>query len=327
MKIEDTIVKIGRRFYNKLYPDNRTRPITDNYFGASIAQPEIGNQLIAEYIKSNKPFMTTRFGHTELTCLRNYFEMQELKDVSHVIKIWNRIKGKSYAWDEHVANAMHRYSGFFPSTPENLQKFCEIYISKMGLIDLMAVWFIYYEDVICHQYCSNASLIRLESIEPYYYVNPWSQYLAGKKVLVVHPFEQSIKHQFAKRELLFENKNILPPFELKTIKAVQTVAYNDTAFSDWFEALESMKNQMKQTDFDIALIGAGAYGLPLAAYAKELGKQAIHFGGSLQILFGIKGARWDDMPSINKFYNEHWIRPLKEETPDGFKKVEDGCYW
>lgn len=325
--MEDTIVKVGRRIYNKLYPANRTLTVSDNYLGIPIAANEKGNQLIAEHISSGNPFMATRFGHTELTCLRNYFEMQELKDASYFKKIWNRIKGKSDVWDAHISNAMHRYSGFFPSTPENLQKFCELYISKMAIIDLMAVWHIYYEDVICKKYCTNASLIRLESIESYYFENPWSKHLAGKKVLVIHPFEQSIKHQFAKRELLFENKDVLPPFELKTIKAVQTIAFNDTTFSDWFEALDSMKQQMQQTDFDIALIGAGAYGLPLAAYAKELGKQAIHFGGSLQILFGIKGARWDDMPLVNKFYNEHWIRPLKEETPGEFKKVEDGCYW
>ena len=325
--MEDTIVKVGRRIYNKFFPNHRGQKITDNYFGVRIASNQEANQMLAKSLISGKPLMVTRLGHTELTCLRNYFEIQELKDAFYLKKVWNRIKGKSNIWDAHVSDAMHRYSGFFPSTPKNLQKFCELYLGKMPNIDLMGVWFNYYEDVICHQYCSNASLIRLESIEPYYFENPWSQHLAGKKVLVIHPFEQSIKHQFAKRELLFENKNILPPFELKTIKAVQTVAYNDTAFSDWFQALESMKNQMKQTDFDIALIGAGAYGLPLAAYAKELGKQAIHFGGSLQILFGIKGARWDDMPSINKFYNEHWIRPLKEETPDEFKKVEDGCYW
>lgn len=326
--MEDTIVKIGRRIYNKLYPDNRTRPVTDNYFGMQIASVPEGNELIADKIKSAHPFMLTRLGHTELTCLRNYFEIQELKDTSYLTSLWNRIKGKSNIWDAHISNAMHRYSGFFPSTPENLQRFSELYIGMMKNIDLMAVhWFVYPEDIICRQYCTNASLLKLISIEPYYFENPWSKYLSGKKVLVIHPFEESIKHQFAKRELLFENKDVLPQFELKTIKAVQTIAFNDTVFSDWFEALESMKNQMLQTDFDIALIGAGAYGLPLAAYAKELGKQAIHFGGSLQILFGIKGARWDDMPDVNRFYNEHWIRPLKEETPGEFKKVEDGCYW
>ena len=43
-------------------------------------------------------------------------------------------------------------------------------------------------------------------------------------------------------------------------------------------------------DFDVALIGCGAYGFPLAAKLKTAGKQAIHLGGVLQALFGIKGA-------------------------------------
>ena len=99
MKPEDAIVKVGRRIYNKLYPANRTLPVSDNYLGISIASNEKGNQLIADYISSGNSFMATRFGHTELTCLRNYFEMQELKDAFYLKKIWNRIKGKSDVWD------------------------------------------------------------------------------------------------------------------------------------------------------------------------------------------------------------------------------------
>lgn len=33
------------------------------------------------------------------------------------------------------------------------------------------------------------------------------------------------------------------------------------------------------------------YGFPLAAHVKHKGKQAIHLGGTLQLLFGIKGNR------------------------------------
>ena len=63
------------------------------------------------------------------------------------------------------------------------------------------------------------------------------------------------------------------------------------------------------------------------AHAKRRGKQAIHLGGPLQILFGIKGKRWDDIPSVSKFYNEYWTRPSDEETPVNNTKVEGGCYW
>jgi phytoene dehydrogenase-like protein len=85
--------------------------------------------------------------------------------------------------------------------------------------------------------------------------------------------------------------------------------------------------QINALDFDVAIIGAGAYGLPLAAHIKRLGKKAIQLGGATQILFGIRGRRWDRMPFFQGLYNEHWVRPLPEETPLNFQSVEDGCYW
>jgi hypothetical protein len=151
--------------------------------------------------------------------------------------------------------------------------------------------------------------------------------LQGKKVLVIHPFEKSIQQQFFKRKLLFTDPHILPDFELLTIKAVQTLAEEKSKFRNWFEALEHMKNQMDVVDYDVAIIGCGAYGLSLGAHAKRMGKQAIHMGGATQILFGIKGARWDNHPIISKLYNEHWVRPLDDETPGKKNAVEDGCYW
>jgi hypothetical protein len=53
----------------------------------------------------------------------------------------------------------------------------------------------------------------------------------------------------------------------------------------------------------------------------------VHIGGSLQILFGIKGKRWDEHETISKMYNEHWVRPSAEEIVPDANKVEDGCYW
>ncbi|MGG6498696.1 UNVERIFIED_CONTAM: hypothetical protein NY603_37795, partial [Bacteroidetes bacterium 56_B9] len=79
---------------------------------------------------------------------------------------------------------------------------------------------------------------------------------------------------------------ILPAFDLQTIKAVQTIGnYIDSRFNTWFDALEFMKNEIDKREYDICLLGCGAYGLPLAAHIKRTGKKAIHMGGSLQLLF------------------------------------------
>lgn len=86
-----------------------------------------------------------------------------------------------------------------------------------------------------------------------------------------------------------------------------------------------MKHKIDSINYDICLIGCGAYGFPLAAYIKRQGKQAIHVGGALQLLFGIKGRRWDEM--YQNVYNEYWVRPSKNETPQTSGNVEGGCYW
>ena len=102
---------------------------------------------------------------------------------------------------------------------------------------------------------------------------------------------------------------------------------NTDKYKDWFEALNVMKSDIKKIDFDIAIIGCGAYGFPLAAECKRMGKKAIHLGGQVQMMFGILGKRWEEIPYYKQFINEYWVHPLEEEIPDNFKKVEGGCYW
>lgn len=68
--------------------------------------------------------------------------------------------------------------------------------------------------------------------------------------------------------------------------------------------------------------------MSIAAYVKRMGKKAVHMGGITQLLFGIKGGRWDLSPKYSQhLYNEHWIRPLSEDRPNNYKTVENGSYW
>ena len=192
-------------------------------------------------------------------------------------------------------------------------------------ISILASWL--NTECFIENYFDNVIKVRLAEIEPYYHKKPWTVALEGKKVLVIHPFTDTIKKQYQKKELLFDNEEMLPSFTLKTIQAVQSIGNKPNGFSDWFEALDFMKKQVDDTDFDIAIIGCGAYGLPLAAHVKRMGKKAVHLGGATQILFGIKGKRWDDHPHISTLFNQHWVRPNEQETPKSSKNVEDGCYW
>ena len=278
---------------------------------------EEGHNRIAELISRNAPLMVARLGSAELACLRNYLEM----------------KGrKKRGYSRKISSAMANNAGFFPVDDASLDTFSEMFLDHLKQIDIMGVWFNQYEDVICNTWCGDAELIDFDCLEPFRFADPWSSRLAGRKVLVVHPFVESIRKQYEeKRRLLFPSSDVLPEFELKTIRAVQSIGGSKVNFTTWFDAYDHMCDEMAKVDFDICIIGAGAYGLPLASFAKQLGKQAIHLGGVTQILFGIKGKRWERDPAYAtttaRLFNEHWVRPLDVETPANKDRIEKGCYW
>ena len=127
---------------------------------------------------------------------------------------------------------------------------------------------------------------------------------------------------------MFANKSILPEFTLLTMPSVWYIQKgSNPQFKDWFEAMEYMKSQLKQYEFDVAIIGCGPFGFHLAGEVKRMGKQAVVLGGAVQILFGIKGKRWDDIPEISTMYNEHWTRPDEKKAPAGAQILDKKCYW
>ena len=271
-----------------------------------ILTPEEGNSLIANKIADDKPLMISRFGNVEIGLVVEY------------------LTGKGN-YSESAVKRMLTSTGFFVSAKEDFDRYSKLFIESSQLIDILGVWFNPGEAEVIKESCSEATLVNLATLEPYYHDNPWSRNLKDKKVLVIHPFADTIPEQYRKhRELLFKNKDILPQFELMTFKSVQSISGTKTEFNTWFDAYDWMRDRIAEYDFDIAIIGCGAYGLPLAAYVKSLGKKAVHLGGATQILFGIKGKRWDDRPFFQSMYNQYWVRPSSEETP---KKVGYDAYW
>lgn len=312
-------LKTLRKIFIRIAPSNPTIPQREN-------NPEIISQLIYNKLISNKPCMIARFGSVELNAITNYRGIKQYKN--HYIDF---IKGKSpqWWWNKKGLQEMRTNAGFFPSTPQMAAKFSEMMINDMPLVDILASW--RPEENYFKEELKQASFVNFELINPYWSKTPWTKALKGKKILVIHPFAETIKKQYARRELLFKNPDILPKFELKTIKAVQSLGRNDQ-FKTWFDALKWMKDEMDKIDYDICLIGCGAYVFPLAVHAKKTGKKAVHLAGALQLLFGIRGARWED-PNYNKNYNyaslmnEYWVKPSENEKPQNAQHVEGACYW
>lgn len=290
------------------------RNITEPGFKKAVLNSEQGNARLYEAVLSGKPFAAARFGGTET------------KTIADVL--YTQAGGHFGGVNDRTLERIMQLSGFFPADRAALNQFTRLYLECCPDIDLLGVWNILLQSYLADECTTNAVLAELRMFEPYYFEHPWTAALQGRKVVVIHPFARTIESQYQKRKNLFTNPYVLPAFELRTVKAVQTLAgEKDERFTTWFEALDYMYEECMKEDFDVALIGCGAYGFPLAAKIKRAGKQAVHIGGSLQLLFGIKGSRWDNHEIISKLYNDAWVRPSETEKIKKSEAVEKSCYW
>lgn len=288
------------------------KKVAHTVYGNKILDAESGGRLIEKCLRQNKPCLVARIGSVE---------MQAINAVTNVEQgLWKSIP-------EGHLKTLGNNAGFFPATEEMAKRFSVVYQNACVDIDVAALLLNRDEDYFYRKYAHKPQYITLTALEPYYCNTPWSAALEGKRVLVVHPFAKTIALQYSKRRELFNDCQVLPDFELITFKAVQTIGSNTGGFGTWFDALEYMKDAISKLDFDIAILGCGAYAFPLASHIKRIGKKAVVMGGATQLLFGIKGRRWDDNPVVSLLYNKSWVRPDEEDRPDGFENVEGGCYW
>ena len=316
------LLKKLRRRYIERHDLPHPRPLNKEM------DPDIISSHIREKLLSPEPCMLSRFGAVEIGCVVNYLGIYHQKR-----KIIKYIKGEAFPWwwEEETMYPMRNNAGFFSATPELLKRFSEMMIEDMPLIDILASW--RFEEEYFSKELQNAYKIDFEPYNPFWSDVPWTAALENKKVLVVHPFAETIQKQYLRKELIHKDPRVLPTFDLQTIKAIQTIGnQGDGRFETWFDALEFMKNEIDKMDYDVCLLGCGAYGMPLAAHVKRSGKKAVHLGGSLQLLFGIRGARWENSNynatyNYSKLMNEFWVKPSATETPSKAQQVEEGCYW
>lgn len=319
MEFEKYLFKILQKYYSNFHKK------TPSSWSLKETDPKKASDIVYDLLMRDKPCMIARFGAFELATVVNYLGV--LKGKPSLIKY---IKGEAsdWWWNEKLIQYMFTNAGFFPATHESVERYCKLMLEDAMELDALESW--QQSELLLSEYLKHSIIITAEIAGPFFIKEPWTRALKGKKVLVVHPFAESIQKQFERREKLFEDPDILPPCELITIKAVQSVQ-GSNEFKDWFEALDFMKAKINSVDFDICIIGCGAYGFPLAAHVKRIGKKAIHLAGMTQLLFGIWGARWNkenySKYNYKALLNPYWIRPNENETPLTAKSVEGGCYW
>jgi hypothetical protein len=285
--------------------------ILHSLFVRPVRRFEEGGQVIRERVARGSPCMIARFGAAEIKAVVYPMLPKPLRSaVSH-----------------RISERLRLNAGVFPSGEETLRRFAALMEQDTREVDILGSW--RSEEALLLSRLRNVDFVPLATLEPYRSDAPWSVALKGLKVLVVHPFTRTIESQYRiNRHRLFRDDRILPEFKsLTLLQAVQSIAGSPTRFEDWFQALDWMKDQITAIDFDVALIGCGAYGFPLTAHVKRLGRIGIHLGGATQLLFGIRGKRWDHDKELARHVNEYWVRPSAEETPPRARIVENGCYW
>jgi len=320
MKLNHVILKGLRHFYGMIFVRNSLeRPTCEN-------DPDRASQIVSTLLDSGNPGMISRLGSNELNALVNYLGVHSS---THSILKYIRGDALQWWWNKGIVEQMGTNAGFFPLEPMYLDKFCRLMIDDLSLVDILGSW--RPEENHFNQQMQNISRIDFELLNPFFARVPWTRALEGKKVLVVHPFSQTIQSQYQRKDLIFPD-GLLPDFELKTIQAVQSIVGEKTPYHDWFSALDSMSVAMDSIEYDVALIGCGAYGFPLAAHAKRMGKVGFHIGGGLQLLFGIRGQRWENSSyhpiyNYSNLMNDFWVKPSPNEKPQRSSKIEGACYW
>lgn len=274
------------------------------------------SEIISEWIRDGRPFIVARFGSVELHWYLSYKLLSKnifsriRNYISHTINHWRR--------EDRIID--HEYF-----RPRRCLENTRYYVDKMDQvipeIDFLASW----SEAETHplinlKSCKHYS--HLFDIEPYKASKPWTLSLENKKVLIIHPMVDLIQRQMQVKDNLFSNP-VLPEFEIIPVKAL---FFDDPVYNSWSKIYEYYKEIIQKTNFDIAIIGCGTWGMPLCYEIKKLGKQAIHLGGATQILFGIMGKRWADWPEYSSMINDYWI--TKHETPPSVaQSIEGGCYW
>lgn len=280
------------------------------------------NNLIASAIEAGSPFLVGRPGGTEGRLVEEF-----------VKKRW----GRSPLWNSRKYSAWARrrgpeWSGIVGDGANDFDVFATVYLRSILASDAL---FVSAFAPSLHPWARVLSLGGmpigdLAHLNPFKALKsglePWTRKLEGKRVLIVHPFEGSIRQQFARKDHVTGVSQILPDFHLDVLKPPVTFA-GENESAQWFEEFSGVAYQLREKDFDVMIAGAGGYGLPLASLAKEMGKTGIHLGGQVQVLFGIRGKRFGHTSSIAAVMDDTWISPSADETPRQAQRVEGGAYW
>lgn len=274
-----------------------------------------GNQELHAFIAHSSEMLVGRVGATELSLINGQ------RGLARTLLAPMRAK----------VNA-----GIWPPIPSQLRRFREVYVQSFADASIVAAWgesALVGEADFIRRAAPHARTIPLASLDPVLIAargeTPWSASLTDATVGVISSFAELIDQQFQRRELLFPSGvTVLPKCRLLTMAPPQTQALNVSRRS-WSYLFEQAKKEAVRRFViaEIVLVSSGSYGMPLAAALADEGIKTIYVGGCLQLLFGIRGRRWQDQPEFRPLMTSAWVTPAPRTVPRGARLIEGGAYW
>ena len=245
-------------------------------------------------------------------------------------------------------SGIHAWAGIYPETPSGLREYGRAWIgayASLGEGDFIQRIcegeYGDFDNVAVPTLIPRAGLTELVARFALFGKGKplWTSALGGKTVLVIHPFIATIMCQLRVRDMIHSKSRggqdgMMPrSTRFKFVKTFQSLG-GATPHGSWTETLDATKRLIDaQGDFDVAVIAAGGYAMPLAHYVRSAKNASVVVGGgTTQLWFGIMGHRWS--PHFRK-WPPGWIYPLQEDMPAGFDLVDDhgnksgkaGPYW
>lgn len=292
-------------------------------------------RIVSDLLLTSTTALVGRLGGTEARFIGEYIKLRKISNFGIPFPVLAKFSRK---WKRRRREVFTN-AGFYFDTWQEAEDFVNEYLDALKNTNVLGAWgvaFSWPESINLNYESTN--IIPVGYTAPWVEVHnhelkseeslaePWSNSLAGKKVLVISGFAETISDQHKKITEVFP-KSAYPSFELTTLKAPMTAGARDESGKTWMQLLNEVREKMETIDFDVALVSAGAYSFPIAHYASQMGKIGIHCGGGLQLFFGIMGNRWNDSADVLKYVNSDWTRPSLAETPKNSRNIENGCYW
>lgn len=287
-------------------------------------------KIVKESVEQNKGFALGKLGFSEQFLL-GYLPFKATNP--------RGIQLKAY-------EAMLRYHcefmfGIFPTDTSFLHDFSQFYTKHIHHIDILGLFQADQEKKIIKENVLNALFIPYQFTEPDRSIpasesNCYLRFFEGKKILFISPFADLLKSRANKDtfEAVWLNigKKWFWPSEVNAYEIPYSYVTSVNTYKKYKNSMNlfySICTNIGEMDFDMAFIGAGALGLPIASHLKNQGKIAISLGGHLQVLFGVRGSRWsnDEFWTTN-YINHHWIEMPKKYHPEKKSILTDnGAYW